>query len=50
MDSFRYLGHIIDNSLCDNKDIQREAKALFMQLNWVCPALLYLLDFKLTCL
>jgi len=26
---FRYLGHIIDNCLCVDKDIQRKIKALF---------------------
>ena len=36
VDSFRYLGHIIDNSLCDDKDIQREVKALFTRTNILC--------------
>ena len=29
VDNFRYLGHIIDYSLCDDKDIQGEVEALF---------------------
>ena len=33
VDSFRYLGHIIDNSLCDNKDIQRCLRATTSALN-----------------
>jgi len=27
--SFRYLGHIINDTLCDNEDIQREIKSMF---------------------
>lgn len=33
VDSFRYLGHIIDNYLCDDQDINREIKALFTRTN-----------------
>ena len=33
VDSFRYLGHIIDNCLCDDQDIKREIKALFTRTN-----------------
>ena len=33
VDSFRYLGHIIDNCLCDDQDINREIKALFTRTN-----------------
>lgn len=30
---FKYLGHIIDNSLCDDDDIHRELKSLFCRTN-----------------
>ena len=33
VDSFRYLGHNIDNCLCDDQDINRELKALFTRTN-----------------
>ena len=33
VDSFRYLGHIIDNCSCDDQDINREFKALFTRTN-----------------
>jgi len=33
VEHFRYLGHIIDDCLCDDKDIQREIKALFTKSN-----------------
>ena len=36
VDNFRYLGHIIDNCLCDDKDIQREIKSLFTRCNILC--------------
>ena len=39
VDSSRYLGHIIDNSLCDDKDTQRQVKALFTRTNILCRAL-----------
>ena len=29
VDSFKYLGHIIDNTMCDDKDIHRELKSLY---------------------
>ena len=36
VEHFRYLGHIIDNCLCDDKDIQREIKTLFTRSNILC--------------
>jgi len=36
VEHFRYLGHIIDNCLCDDKDINREVKALFTRTNILC--------------
>src|ERR1700759_1063761 len=33
---FKYLGHIIDNRLNDDSDIQREIKNLFMKANLLC--------------
>jgi len=30
---FRYLGHIIENTLCDNTDIQREIRNMFVRTN-----------------
>ncbi len=30
---FKYLGHIIDNCLCDDIDINREMKCLFVRTN-----------------
>ena len=33
VDSFKYLGHIIDNTMCDDKDIHRELKSLFTRTN-----------------
>jgi exonuclease III len=33
VDHFKYLGHIIDNKLVDDKDINRELKSLFMRTN-----------------
>ena len=36
VEHFRYLGHIIDNFLCDDKDIEREIKALFTRTNMLC--------------
>jgi len=36
VEHFRYLSHIIDNCLCDDKDIQREVKALFIRANILC--------------
>jgi hypothetical protein len=36
VEHFRYLGHIIDNFLCDDKDIEREIKALFTRANMLC--------------
>ena len=29
VDSFRYVGHIVDDCLCDDQDIKWEIKALF---------------------
>jgi len=31
--SFRCLGHIINDALCDNEDIQREIKSMFFRTN-----------------
>ena len=31
--TFRYLGHIVTESLCDNEDIHREIKNLFIRTN-----------------
>ena len=31
--SFRYLGHIVSDTLCDNEDIQREIKNTFIRTN-----------------
>jgi len=36
VEHFCYLGHINDNCLCDDKDIQREIKALFTRSNILC--------------
>jgi hypothetical protein len=36
VDYFRYLGHVIDNCLCDDKDINREIKSLFTRTNMLC--------------
>ena len=36
IERFRYLGHIIDNCICDDKDINREVKALFTRTNILC--------------
>jgi hypothetical protein len=36
VEHFRYLGHIVDNCLCDDKDINREVKALFTRTNILC--------------
>ena len=36
VEHFRYLGHIIDNCLSDDKDINREVKALFTRTNILC--------------
>ena len=34
VESFKYLGHIIDNNLCDSSDIdEREIRNLFMRTN-----------------
>jgi hypothetical protein len=33
---FRYLGHIIDQSMIDDKDIMREIKAMFTRANLLC--------------
>jgi hypothetical protein len=33
---FRYPGHIVDNCLCDDKDINWEVKALFTRTNILC--------------
>ena len=33
VDSFKCLGHIIDNAMCDDKDIHRELKSLFTRTN-----------------
>ena len=30
---FKYLGHIIANDLCDNNDIQRENRSMFVKTN-----------------
>jgi len=31
MSSFRYLGHILSDTLCDNDDIHREIKNMFIR-------------------
>ena len=36
VEQFRYLGHLIDSCLSDDKDIQREIKALFTRTNMLC--------------
>jgi len=36
VEHFRYLGHIIDSCFSDDKDIQREIKALFTRTNMLC--------------
>jgi len=36
VEHFRYLGHLIDSCLSDDKDIQREIKALFTRTNMLC--------------
>ena len=36
VEHFRYLGHIIDNCLCDDKDINKEIKALYTRTNILC--------------
>ena len=33
VDQFKYLGHVIDNKLVDDKDISKELKSLFMRTN-----------------
>ena len=41
VEHFRYLSHIIDSCLSDDKDIQREIKALFTRTNMLCRRLKY---------
>jgi len=36
VDSFKYLGHILDNRLNDDSDIKREIKNLFVRANLLC--------------
>ena len=36
VEQFRYLGHIVDNKLCDDRDINREIKALYTRSNILC--------------
>jgi len=36
VDNFKYLGHIIDNCLNDDSDINREIKCLFVRANLLC--------------
>ena len=36
VDNFKYLGHIIDNCLNDDGDINRELKSLFVRANLLC--------------
>ena len=36
VEQFRYLGHIVDNKLCDDRDIKREIKALYTRSNILC--------------
>ena len=36
VEQFRYLGHIINNSLSDDSDICREIKCLFVRANLLC--------------
>ena len=36
VEHFRYLGHIIDSCLSDDKDIQRQSKFLFTRTNMLC--------------
>jgi len=36
VNQFKYLGHIIDNSFSDDRDIAREIKALFTRTNVLC--------------
>ena len=36
VDSFKYLGHILDNCLNDDSDIKREIKNLFFRANLLC--------------
>ena len=36
VEHFKYLGHIIDNRLNDDKDINREIKNLFLRSNLLC--------------
>ena len=36
VEQFKYLGHIIDNCLIDDSDIQREMKTLFVRANLLC--------------
>jgi len=33
VEQFKYLGHVIDNKLVDDKDINKELKSLFMRTN-----------------
>ena len=37
MSEFKYLGHMISNSLCDNDDVQREIRCLFVRTNIWLP-------------
>ena len=36
VEQFKYLGHIIDNCVVDDSDIQREMKTLFVRANLLC--------------
>ena len=36
VDNLKYMGHIIDNNLCDDGDIYRELKSLFVRASLLC--------------
>jgi hypothetical protein len=36
VEHFKYLGHIIENSMSDDSDINRELKCLFVRANLLC--------------
>ena len=53
---FKYLGHILDSGLCDNDDIQREIRNMFVRVNILtrkffrCYALVKVQLFKIYCI
>ena len=53
---FKYLGHIINNSLCDNDDVQCEIRCLFVRTNILlrrfgkCSVLVKLSLFRAYCM